>query len=1031
MKITSRIIGIGLALMLIISLLAFALPAAAAPPGDTVWIAQSKPGIPAAVIDNGADVTDWVQSNDGRVWIVDETQNFIKTGTSGTVWSTVGIPAAATNPSDIAVAADDSGAVVLADNGTRAVYITSDRGVNWSQLPAVPGTGAIQDIAISPARAGTLLGREYAVALADAAAGTAQGGVYIIGATASWAAVGAVGHATLPGTVGNGDFMTVKFSPGYIGDRILVATSANVTGNVGYWLLNTSTNAALANYAPKNVIDLGPAADIGVAAAVKRIDVALPTDFDPTSTPVAYIGVGSVVPVVGDDVYRVTGTAAVDLNAVNPTGATAFLGVDSVGYAGTQSEGKLFAGYVSGALSMVKRTANPTASAPTWTVTKNQPTGSTLTLVAPSVDYASSSKVFAGTMGTESAWNISDDDAVSFYQRSMIDNGADNDWINIEGIEVASDGAAMFFLTDDGADLHVWQSPVPPSSMSQKRVETWVGRGNGAANNAEIYLNPDWAASPTIVVVDGSAAPSNIYITNNGGATWATRTGPGTTAIAHFALADQNTFYAIIGTNFYKSTNQGWTWEPAVAWNTSFDAGQGGIYVAPDGTIFVYDDSLRKSSTGATGTWSGVGTYGDTSNNGLFVVDPNYAENGLVYHCDAGTGLVRRLDVASDTYRDTGYVPTSANQGIKMWMTDGKLYLLKGDQLVRNNAPTAALATMSGSWQRIPIPATASNTGDEAAVDGNTIYVNAGDGATTLTEDIWAIIDSTATAKPVISAPASGTEVSIDPVTGRGVPVTLVTDALGEGQGAFNRWTFRIYDKAAGVATATSSANQTGRTRLTSALGAPFNAMLPNTTYVIQVRGGQTVGTGAASNWNSLWSDPVEVTVQSGTQVTQTYAGPQVLGPQGGGTTGLNPGFAWAPVAGATKYQFIVATDAALTKTIGSTPVEVGMPSYQVMDLDYGTTYFWAVKVLEPTPGEQTISTFTTMDEPVDGGGTTTPPPVVEVPTQPVPDVIVNVPEQTGGGSAISTTAIWAVIGIGAVLIVAVLVLIVRTRRPV
>jgi len=366
----------------------------------------------------------------------------------------------------------------------------------------------------------------------------------------------------------------------------------------------------------------------------------------------------------------------------------------------------------------------------------------------------------------------------------------------------------------------------------------------------------------------------------------------------------------------------------------------------------------------------------------------------------------------------------SGNTSLGLKQVDGVLYAINADTVERCLTPTTS--STASSWDTL-----ANNklvkfgTTYNWAMDGSTIYVDGTSAGKEENEDLSGYTDTAATAMPVISAPASGMEVAVDPVTGRGIAFTIVIDTLGENQGKINRWDYKVWDKAAGKATAATTTNQSGQSKLTSALGL-WPVMLSNTTYVFQVRGVQeTSGETAATPW----SDTVEVTVQTGTQVQQNYAGPQILGPQGGGTTGLNPGFAWAPVAGATKYQFIVATDAALTNTIGGTPVEVTMPSYQVTNLDYGTTYFWAVKVVEPTPSQQTISTFTTMDKPAESTGGTTP--ATTIITQEAPPVTVNVPESTGTGTTLPMGAIWAIIAIGAVLIVSVLVLIVRTRRPV
>jgi len=132
-------------------------------------------------------------------------------------------------------------------------------------------------------------------------------------------------------------------------------------------------------------------------------------------------------------------------------------------------------------------------------------------------------------------------------------------------------------------------------------------------------------------------------------------------------------------------------------------------------------------------------------------------------------------------------------------------------------------------------------------------------------------------------------------------------------------------------------------------------------------------------------------------------------------------GFAWAPITGATEYTVIVATDAALTKAVSGTPAKVTVPAYQATGLAYGTTYFWAVQATKPTTSIQTMGTFTTMQKPV-----VAPTAPAATPGAPgaAPATIIVQPQP-----AETPAYIWAVIAIGAILVIAVIILIVRTRR--
>jgi hypothetical protein len=188
----------------------------------------------------------------------------------------------------------------------------------------------------------------------------------------------------------------------------------------------------------------------------------------------------------------------------------------------------------------------------------------------------------------------------------------------------------------------------------------------------------------------------------------------------------------------------------------------------------------------------------------------------------------------------------------------------------------------------------------------------------------------------------------------------------------------------------------------------------------------ETTGDG---NWTN-WSTPEKFSVAAGEIVVTPYVGPQLLAPQSGATdVSLNPGFSWARWGNATEYEFILATDSELTNAIEGTPVYVERTSWQVPagTLDYSTTYFWGVKATKPTESPQNIGSFTTMAEPVEEE-----PPeiIVEQPdiTVEAPDVTVEAPPAEPG---ITPSYLWAIIAIGAVLVIVVIVLIVRTRRQV
>jgi hypothetical protein len=148
------------------------------------------------------------------------------------------------------------------------------------------------------------------------------------------------------------------------------------------------------------------------------------------------------------------------------------------------------------------------------------------------------------------------------------------------------------------------------------------------------------------------------------------------------------------------------------------------------------------------------------------------------------------------------------------------------------------------------------------------------------------------------------------------------------------------------------------------------------------------------------------------------------------GATGvqLRPSFNWISTPTATGYEFQLSknpdvdpwgyylTDVLVSKTAGN-----ALPSnvYQLdQDLEYSTTYYWAVRAVSPdAESDWARGVFTTMAKPVE------PAPPIQI-TPPPPAPVIEIPP-----SPITPTIIWAIIGIGAILVIALIVLIIRTRR--
>ncbi len=169
----------------------------------------------------------------------------------------------------------------------------------------------------------------------------------------------------------------------------------------------------------------------------------------------------------------------------------------------------------------------------------------------------------------------------------------------------------------------------------------------------------------------------------------------------------------------------------------------------------------------------------------------------------------------------------------------------------------------------------------------------------------------------------------------------------------------------------------------------------------------------------------------------KTLAAPSIATLDGGSPAigaydiSVTPTFTWKAVAGAHHYEIALCEDP--TFTIIEWAYNVNDPFFKSTDpLRYETTYYWRVRgVLDAgstafTPWAAGI--FTTEAEAVEVE-TTTP---VEVVT-PKPEITVEIPPTKitvePAPPAIPTYLLWIIVVVGAVLVIALIILIVRTRR--
>jgi hypothetical protein len=294
------------------------------------------------------------------------------------------------------------------------------------------------------------------------------------------------------------------------------------------------------------------------------------------------------------------------------------------------------------------------------------------------------------------------------------------------------------------------------------------------------------------------------------------------------------------------------------------------------------------------------------------------------------------------------------------------------------------------------------------------------------TDQLWSFTDTLANEAVAVSGPATETLVAMNSITGLPNPVTFTWSRISLAT-AYDLWIALDEDFTQSVTN--NALDGVGNPAPTQAQivgpnqAAPNNFTLtPGTTYYWRVR--------ASVPDLSPWSEVRSFTVQPGAASVPTIGSPA----NGSNEVGENPAFSWSPSSGATMYEFQLAVSTNFANPLYADTMAVTGVRPPVK-LDPGTTYFWRVRAVEPVEGDwSTIANFTVAEEAAPAAPPVeiiqTPPPVIEIPAAP-PAPVIEIPPAPPATEPIDSGYILAIIIIGAILVIAVIVLIVRTRRTV
>lgn len=345
-----------------------------------------------------------------------------------------------------------------------------------------------------------------------------------------------------------------------------------------------------------------------------------------------------------------------------------------------------------------------------------------------------------------------------------------------------------------------------------------------------------------------------------------------------------------------------------------------------------------------------------------WVIDESTAWDELEPPNSAFYGLAMRNDVLYGAWVNAEISEITSDTGV-----DRTLYPRKGvppppewDYLTAElpSLPNSVLFTREPSSLKI-----SSNEHNNLWAIDNRPY----DFATNKIGCLWAYTDTVAKVGPWTTSPASGDSIPVDPVSGRAIEVNFAWRQLSyssvyelqlakdsdfsilvlknENIVPVDQLAPECYFSAGGLVPAPASDI------------ANWGNLESGHTYYWRVRARAAV-TGEVIR--SPWSATMYFTVMAGLPVRAKYPTLTLFNPTYGARgVPRSPSFSWSGMPGTTKYEFILAKDAALTQVVVKADVPTTAYIYDGK-LDSNVTYFWQVRVIEPVVSDPSpIGSFT------------------------------------------------------------------------
>jgi len=972
----TRILGVAMTVILLVGLFVAAAPLSA---GTNSWSAFGVPTTTGMVLDTGNATGPMVMGSDGTIWAGRGTGNTggLMTSTDfGATWAMNTAYAAlttATNIMDIVVSSIDPLQVYVTDGVD--IYKTADGGTTWVTLSALV-TAFVGDL-ITSIDVGYIGANAYIFAGTSAFGGGTGGGVFVAQEAVfgmPWTDMDVDSDRATTWT--QADITEVIVDPVNFGTtQMVMAVGDDATGGI----TKITTKYSGAQWGA-TVADVSLP---GVTGTVYNTSTWLPDDFSSTlasGTMQCFIGVNAFTDTQGDVFWVVFGTpgAAFDLNV---NGAAGF-GVTSLDGIGPGSNASMLASGFSAAANGVPVVMASSVGGAVWTANVKGPSGAASPLF-PTTDALSqvlidpvTGNAIVATHGVNSAVSASSDWAV-WNGISLINTTI----TNITDLFANSDFVAM--VTNNGTVDSLWTRATGSTSWLR------ILDSNTSGWNFDTY---EYVSGADFLTNMGGTA---IWRSLTGGATWTALVSAAPGAITAWLVVDANTIM-VGGTNqVFQTTNGGVVWFTRTA--TALGVVQSFALNAANGDIVAGSASTGagkvavSSDNGAT--WA-VSTNTITAAATSLIVA--FGSSGKMYATDTVAGGVYSRTTGSWSTLDDGASTMTVAAGAGIVAAPGvaeMVYTADGSAAGRG---VARVRTDDGNAEPMAGPAATTFAGLWYSPGSNVLWTIGTGG--TADPNIYSWTDT-------INVAGSGVAVAVGVTTAANTATATVTwDALANATG------YVVVVNPTAQTARLTAANGAGVAVVVSGTTATVTGLVGVTTYNVSVWG--TAASGAVSSF--LFGGAV---VPFTTDPTAPVA-PVGLVPLPGATgVPITPAFQWAPVPGALSYELELSDEpdfATIQATMTGPFYAWG--SGGEADLEYSTNYYWRARAVTATGTSTWVtSIFTTLAEPVDP---------VDV-TDTTQDITLVVPE------AETPAYIWAIIAVGFVLTLAVIILIVRTRRVV